>query len=134
MTVTVPTMAPEPTMSAADRAALKARCLTVFAAGLHYADPQQFGQEAARVETLRPSPVADRMRRLVDLERRDRMAYRCVLILTDAHVIANEPATRQKALQQWQYLVATGAYGPHTHRRALVMADADYLKLPGATR
>lgn len=139
MTVTVPTiaMAPAPTMSAADQAALKARCLTVFAAGLHHADPQELDHEAARIEALPDSPVADRMRQLLTLERRKRLTYRCVLIFTytsGPQYVANQPVTRQQALQQWRYLVATGAYGPHTHRRALVMADADYLKLPGAGR
>lgn len=65
------------------------------------------------------------------------MKYRCVLIFQyreGPYVTANQPTSRDDALRQFALMVTTGAYEPHTHRRALVMADADYRRATGASR
>jgi hypothetical protein len=48
------------------------RCLTAFTDGLHTADPLTLDHEAERVETMEPSPLAERMRAAVDAERNHR--------------------------------------------------------------
>ena len=49
--------------------ALWARALAIFTTDLTAADPVTFDRMAADVETLPPSPVADRLHRIVDTER-----------------------------------------------------------------
>lgn len=63
-------------------------------------------------------------------------AYRCVIVFTyptRPRVVAAESTSRENALHQWNLLISLGGYEAHGHRRALVMTDADYRKLPGAT-
>lgn len=60
--------------------------------------------------------------------------YRCVLIFTYAGkpvVQDNGAVSKQQAMQQWQWCIASGGYQPDSDRRALVMADADYQHLLG---
>jgi hypothetical protein len=56
-----------PTVSEAT--ALTQRCLQVFTTGLKHADPLTFDHEAERVEAMRPSPLTEQMRAVVDTER-----------------------------------------------------------------
>lgn len=55
-------------MSPAEKAALAARCLAVYAEHLPHFDIADLAHEAERAESLPKSPVGDGIRRLIDDE------------------------------------------------------------------
>jgi hypothetical protein len=110
----------------ADVAAL----LKTWAKSLEHFTEAALACEERRTETLPKSPAAVFMRTAIDAEKTRRASqFRCVVIFDKdgrRDIQAGPVSSKQQAMQQWKWRIASGGYAIGSRHQTLVVTDTVY--------